>query len=63
MTHFITPGRNRYYLNEAQRQVLIALDLEVLIDDGWPQSEVNRRESWLKDLNNKDLVEDVCGNQ
>lgn len=63
MTYFITPGQNRYYLNKEQRQQIIASDLEVLLDDGWPQCDVNRRESWLKNLNNKDLVEEICGNQ
>lgn len=63
MTYFITPGKNRYYLNKEQRQLIIANDLEIMIDDGWPQCDVKRRESWLKDLNNKDLVEEICGNQ
>ena len=63
MTYFITPGQNRYFLNEAQRQLLINSDLEDLQRDGEPQIEVNRRESWLKDLNNKELVEEVCGCQ
>ena len=63
MTYFITPGQNRYYLNKAQRQLLIACDLEDLLNDGCPQCDVHRRKSWLEDLNNKDLVEEICGNQ
>ena len=63
MTYFITPGQNRYFLNEAQRQVLIDCELEDLLLDGWAQAEVNRHENWLVDLDNKELVEEVCGNQ
>jgi hypothetical protein len=63
MTHFITPGQNRYYLNKEQRQLLIASELEVMSDDGWPQCDVSSHKSWLEDLNNKDLVEEICGNQ
>jgi hypothetical protein len=63
MIYFITPGQNRYYLNKAQRQLIIANDLEVFIDDGGSQRDANMRESWLKNLNNKDLVEEICGNQ
>ena len=63
MTYFITPGQNRYYLNEAQRQLLITLEQEDLLLDDWPPSEVSDRKSWLKELNNKELVEEICGCQ
>lgn len=63
MTYFITPGQNRYYINNEQRQLLIASELEVMTDNGWPHCDVHRRKSLLEELNNKELVEEICGNQ
>ena len=63
MTYFITPGQNRYYLNAEQRQLLIASEREVLLLDDWCPKEVSERESWLKELSNKELVEMICGCQ
>lgn len=63
MTYFITPGQNRYFLNEAQRQFLITDEQENLLLDDWSASEVSERGGWLKELSNKELVEEVCGCQ
>ena len=63
MSYFIVPGSNRYFLNDAQRRQLIASERENLLSDDWSQKEVNEREAWLKELTNKELVEEVCGCQ
>jgi hypothetical protein len=63
MSYFIVPGSNRYFLNDAQRQQLIDEEIQCLLRDDWTQSEVNDHQVWLKELANKELVEQVCGCQ
>ena len=61
--HFLPlPGAgNRYYLNEAQRQLLIEWELDACDGSGWsPKALAGLRDS-LNSLNNKDLVEQTTG--
>tara|TARA_Y100000289_G_C3879446_1_gene127831 strand:- start:412 stop:651 length:240 start_codon:yes stop_codon:yes gene_type:complete len=54
---------NRYYLNEAQRQLLIECELDNCDGSGWSPEAIDKERNWLNTLNNKDLVEQVCGCQ
>ena len=52
---------NRYYLNEVQRQFLIANVCEQCENDGWDPEEIDEERKKMNSWNNKDLVEQLCG--
>ena len=53
---------NRYFLNEEQRQILIENVCEQCEGDGWSPEEIAKEREDMNSWNNKDLVEQVCGN-
>ena len=53
---------NRYFLNEEQRQILIENTIDICEGSGWSPEEIAKERKMLNSWNNKDLVEEVCGN-
>ena len=52
---------NRYYLNEAQRQVVIECALDLCEGNGWDPDEIAKERELYESWSNKDLVEMLCG--